>query len=58
MDDDPLSRAVIERAVRASFERQARRILVAVSGGVDSLALLLAAAEVAAGRVGVASLDE
>ncbi|HZW90876.1 MAG TPA: tRNA lysidine(34) synthetase TilS, partial [Myxococcaceae bacterium] len=44
-------------AVRAAFERQAGRILVAVSGGVDSLALLVSAAEVAADRTGVASLD-
>jgi tRNA(Ile)-lysidine synthase len=57
MHDDPLNRAVIERAVAASFERQAGRILVAVSGGVDSLALLVAAAGVAGGRTGVASLD-
>ena len=57
MDDDPLSRAVIERAVRACLERQAGRILVAVSGGVDSLALLVSASRVAAGRTGVASLD-
>ena len=57
MHDDPMSRAVIERAVAASFERQAGRILVAVSGGVDSLALLVAAAGVAGGRTGVASLD-
>jgi len=57
MHDDPLSRAVIERAVAACFERQAGRILVAVSGGVDSLALLVAAAGVAGGRTGVASLD-
>jgi len=57
MPDDPTSRAVIERAVRASFERQAGRILVAVSGGVDSLALLVAAAGVAGGRTGVGSVD-
>jgi tRNA(Ile)-lysidine synthase len=57
MDDDPVNRAVIERAIRASFERQAGRILVAVSGGVDSLALMVAAARVAAGRTGVASID-
>lgn len=57
MHDDPISRAVIERAVAASFERQAGRILVAVSGGVDSLALLVAAAGVAGDRTGVASLD-
>lgn len=57
MHDDRLSRDVISRAVRAAFERQAGRILVAVSGGVDSLALLVGAAEVAAARTGVASLD-
>jgi len=57
MPDDPTSRAVIERAVRASFERQAGRILVAVSGGVDSLALLVAAAGAAGGRTGVGSVD-
>jgi tRNA(Ile)-lysidine synthase len=57
MKDDPMSRDVIPRAVGAAFERQAGRILVAVSGGVDSLALLVSAAEVAAGRTGVASLD-
>src|SRR5262245_15047152 len=57
MDDDRLNQAVIEKAVAAIFERQAGRILVAVSGGVDSLALLVAAARVAGGRTGVASLD-
>ena len=57
MDDDPVNRAVIERAIRATFERQAGRILVAVSGGVDSLALLVTAARVASARTGVASLD-
>lgn len=57
MHDDRLNRDVIERAVAAAFERQAGRILVAVSGGVDSLALLVMAAEVAGGRTGVASLD-
>jgi len=49
--------SVIHRAVRAAFERHSGRILVAVSGGADSLALLLAAADVAPGRTGVASLD-
>jgi tRNA(Ile)-lysidine synthase len=57
MHDDLMSRAVIEKAVAASFLRQAGRILVAVSGGVDSLALLVAAAEVAGGRTGVGSVD-
>jgi len=57
MHDDPKNFAVIERAVAASFERQGGRILVAVSGGVDSLALLLAAARVAGGRSGVGSVD-
>src|SRR5215472_16031831 len=57
MDDDLLNRDVLERAIRASFERQAGRILVAVSGGVDSLALMVVASRVAGGRTGVASLD-
>jgi tRNA(Ile)-lysidine synthase len=57
MHDDRMNRAVIEKVVAAAFERQAGRILVAVSGGVDSLALLLAAVEVAGDRTGVASLD-
>ena len=57
MDDDPRNLAVIEEAVRACFGRQAGRILVAVSGGADSLALMVAAARVAAGRTGVASID-
>jgi len=57
MHDDPPARAVLNEAVAASFGRQPGRILVAVSGGVDSLALLLSAAEVAGGRLGVASLD-
>jgi len=57
MDDDLRNEAVIERAVRASFGRQAGRILVAVSGGVDSLALLVSAARVAAARTGVSSID-
>ena len=57
MHDDRLNGAVIRRAVAEAFERQAGRILVAVSGGVDSLALLLAAAAVAPSRTGVASLD-
>jgi tRNA(Ile)-lysidine synthase len=55
-DDRPLE-SVIHRAVRAAFGRQRGRILVAVSGGADSLALLLAAADVAPERTGVASLD-
>jgi len=57
MHDDRSTGAAIKRAVAAAFERQDGRILVAVSGGADSLALLLAAAEVASGRTGVASLD-
>src|SRR5678815_5519529 len=57
MHDDRLNQAVIERAVADVFGRQAGRILVAVSGGVDSLALLLTAARMAGGRTGVASLD-
>jgi tRNA(Ile)-lysidine synthase len=57
MHDDRLNQAVIERAVADAFGRQAGRILVAVSGGVDSLALLVTAAKVAASRTGVASLD-
>ena len=57
MHDDPLNRAVMEKAVAAAFERQDGRILVAVSGGVDSLALLVVAAGVAGARMGVASLD-
>ena len=57
MHDDRKSGDVIRRAVAAAFERQAGRILVAVSGGVDSLALLVTAAEVAPGRTGVACLD-
>ena len=57
MHDDPPARAVLNEAVAASFDRQPGRILVAVSGGVDSLALLLSASEVAGGRLGVASLD-
>jgi tRNA(Ile)-lysidine synthase len=57
MFDDPESRDVIHRAVAAAFSRRAGRILVGVSGGVDSLAMLLAAAELAGERVGVASLD-
>jgi tRNA(Ile)-lysidine synthase len=57
MPDDPPARAVLNAAIAASLERQRGRILVAVSGGVDSLALLLSASEVAAGRLGVASLD-
>ncbi len=57
MHDDGRDRAVIEKAVEAAFGRQAGRILVAVSGGVDSLALLVAAARVAGDRTGVASLD-
>ena len=57
MHDDPPARDVLNEAVAASFERLPGRILVAVSGGVDSLALLLSASEVAGGRLGVASLD-
>jgi len=57
MHHDRLNRAAIEKAVAGVFGRQAGRILVAVSGGVDSLALLVTAAEVAGGRTGVASLD-
>jgi len=57
MRDDQPPGSVIHRAVRAAFERQRGRILVAVSGGADSLALLLAAADVAPERTGVASLD-
>ena len=57
MQDDRVDGAVIKRAVAAAFGRQAGRILVAVSGGVDSLALLLAASEVAGKRIGIASLD-
>jgi tRNA(Ile)-lysidine synthase len=44
-------------ALREFFARRAGRTLLAVSGGVDSLALLTGAAEVASDRVGVASLD-
>ena len=57
MHDDLPARAVLNAAIAASLERQPGRILVAVSGGVDSLALLLSASEVAGGRLGVASLD-
>src|SRR5262249_11917686 len=57
MDDDPRNQVVIESAIRACFERQAGRILVAVSGGADSLALLRAPARVAGDRTGVASID-
>jgi tRNA(Ile)-lysidine synthase len=57
MHDDRPPESVIHRAVRAAFERQRGRILVAVSGGADSVALLLAAADVAPKRTGVASLD-
>src|SRR5262245_17502333 len=57
MPDDLPARAVLNEAVAASLGRQPGRILVAVSGGVDSLALLLSASEVAGGRLGVASLD-
>jgi tRNA(Ile)-lysidine synthase len=57
MHDDRLNQAVIERAVADAFGRQAGRILVAVSGGVDSLALLVTAAKVAGSRTGAASLD-
>ena len=57
MNDDGHTANVIRTAVAGMFGRQAGRILVAVSGGVDSLALLLAAAEVAGDRAGVASLD-
>jgi tRNA(Ile)-lysidine synthase len=44
-------------ALQEFFSAYAGRTLLAVSGGADSLALLTAAAEVAPGRVGVASLD-
>ncbi|RPH71985.1 MAG: tRNA lysidine(34) synthetase TilS [Myxococcaceae bacterium] len=57
MHDDRLNQGVIEKAVADVFGRQAGRILVAVSGGVDSLALLVTAARVAGDRTGVASLD-
>ncbi len=57
MHDDRLNQAVIEKAVSAAFGRQAGRILVAVSGGVDSLALMVTVAKVAGARTGVASLD-
>ena len=57
MHNDEASANVIRRAVAAMFGRQEGRILVAVSGGVDSLALLLSAAEVAGERTAVASLD-
>src|SRR3954465_8364057 len=57
MHDDGHMPSVIRQAVAAMFGRQGGRILVAVSGGVDSLALLLSAAELAAERTGVASLD-
>jgi tRNA(Ile)-lysidine synthase len=57
MRDDRPPESVIHRAVRAAFGRQSGRILVAVSGGADSLALLLAASGVAPARTGVASLD-
>ena len=57
MHDDGMNQDAIRRGVAAAFGRQAGRILVAVSGGVDSLALMLAAAAVASERTGVASLD-
>ena len=57
MPDDGHTANVIRTAVAGMFGRHAGRILVAVSGGVDSLALLLSAAEVASGRTGVASVD-
>jgi tRNA(Ile)-lysidine synthase len=57
MVDDPASGGVIHRAVAQAFARRGGRILVGVSGGVDSLALLLAAAELMPERLGVASLD-
>lgn len=57
MHDDGHKPSVIRQAVAAMFGRQGGRILVAVSGGVDSLALLLSAAEVASERTGAASLD-
>jgi tRNA(Ile)-lysidine synthase len=57
MVDDPASGDVLHRAVAEAFARRGGRILVGVSGGVDSLALLLAAAKLMPERVGVASLD-
>ncbi len=44
-------------ALEEFFKAYGGQTLLAVSGGVDSLALLTAAAEVAPGRLGVASLD-
>jgi tRNA(Ile)-lysidine synthase len=44
-------------ALREFFTAHVGRTLLAVSGGADSLALLLAAATVARERVGVASID-
>ncbi len=44
-------------ALQEFFKAYGGRTLLAVSGGADSLALLTAAAELAAERIGVASLD-
>lgn len=57
MHDDRVNGAAIRRALAAAFARHTGKILLAVSGGVDSLALLLVAAELAPGRTGVASID-
>jgi tRNA(Ile)-lysidine synthase len=56
-DDKPSPASPVLSALEEFFRAYGGRTLLAVSGGVDSLALLTAAAEVAPERVGVASLD-
>jgi len=56
-DDKPPPASPVLSALEAFFRAYGGRTLLAVSGGVDSLALLTAAAELAPERVGVASLD-
>ncbi len=56
-DDKPSPASPVRSALEEFFRAYGGRTLLAVSGGVDSLALLTAAAELAPERVGVASLD-
>ena len=56
-DDKPSPTSPVRSALEEFFRAYGGRTLLAVSGGVDSLALLTAAAELAPERVGVASLD-
>lgn len=56
-DDKPSVASPVLSALEEFFQAHGGRTLLAVSGGVDSLALLTGAAELVPERVGVASLD-